>query len=176
MVAVPLPCNFLSTHLRLHHVFVEGAFLSSWAAGPLTSLTVQSISGPDPRKILRRHELVLPTHSVFLDSLMQMPVMESLLLSHCLLPLVTAFTAQTVSLACLHKLNIHDRVHRRQQVLDALDVPPMATIKVSCWSVCPPSEHDCLRVLPSLSAHSAERAATAATRALPLLLVHRRLH
>jgi F-box-like len=152
-VAVPLPHNFLSTHPRLRRVFVEGAFLSSWAAGPLTTLTALSISAPDPRKTIDRTELILPTHDVFLDCLMQMPALETLLFAHCLPPLATGFTTRTVRLARLRTLNIHDRVDRCRQVLDALDIPPTTTIKVSCWSVFPPSEHDCLRVLPSLSAH-----------------------
>jgi hypothetical protein len=48
-VAVPLPRNFFSTHPHLRRVFIEGAFLSSWAAGLLTSLTVLSISASDSR-------------------------------------------------------------------------------------------------------------------------------
>ena len=152
-VTVPLPRNFLETHPRLRRVVIEGAFLSGWAARPLTALTVLSISAPDPRKVVERSELVVPTHDEFLDCLLQMPALESLLLVHCLPPLATAFSTRTVRLASLRTLSIHDRVDRCRQVLDALDIPPSTTIKVSCWSVCPPSEHDCLRVLPSLSAH-----------------------
>ena len=44
----------------------------------------------------------------------------------------------------LRTTDIRDRVDSCRQVLDALDVPPTTSIKISCWSVCPPSEHDCL--------------------------------
>ena len=34
-------------------------------------------------------------------------------------------------------------------MLDALDVPPTTSIKVTCWSVCPEPERGCLRTPPS---------------------------
>jgi hypothetical protein len=156
-VVVPLPPNFLATHPRLRRLNVNGAILSSWATPPgglpLSSLTHLSILAPDPRKIVERAELVVPTHSEFLDCLSQMPALESLVLSHCLPPFATAYSTRTVPLPQLRFLNFHDRVDRCRQALDALNISPKATIKISCWSVCPPSEHDCLRILPSLSAH-----------------------
>jgi uncharacterized membrane protein YgcG len=156
-VVVPLPRNFLATHPRLCRLNVNGAFLSSWATPPgglpLSSLTHISILAPDPRKIVERTELVAPTHDEFLDCLSQMPALESLILSHCLPPFATAYSTRTIPLPNLRSINFHDRVDRCRQAIDALNIPPNTTIKISCWSVCPPSEHDCLRILPSLSAH-----------------------
>ena len=156
-VAVPLPRNFLATHPRLRRLNVHGAFLSSWATPaeglPLSSLTYLSICAPDPRKIVERADLVVPTHNEFLDCLSQMPALDTLLLSHCLPRFATSYSTRTVPLPHLRSLYFHDRVDRCRQALDALAVPTTTTIKVSCWSICPPSEHDCLRILPSLSAH-----------------------
>jgi len=48
-VAVPLPSDFLTTHSRLHHLFVNGTVLSSWAIAsgvPLASLTLLSVHAP----------------------------------------------------------------------------------------------------------------------------------
>ena len=156
-VVVPLPPNFLATHPRLRRLNVNGAFLSNWATPsgglPLSSLTHLSILAPDPRKIVERAELVVPTHDEFLDCLSHMPALESLILSHCLSPFSTAYSTRTIPLPNLRSLNFHDRVDRCRQAFDALSIPPNTTIKISCWSVSPPSEHDCLRILPSLSAH-----------------------
>ena len=156
-VAVPLPSNFLATHPRLRRLFVDGALLSSWAIAPgvpLASLTLLSICAPDPRRApIERAEFVVPPLDEFLDSLLHMPALETITLSHCLPSFARAFSQRTVPLPHLRTINIHDRVDRCRQVLDALDVPPTTIIKISCWSVCPPSEHDCLRILPSLSAH-----------------------
>ena len=156
-VAVPLPSNFLATHPRLRHLFVDGAHLSSWAIAPgvpLASLTLLSIHAPDPRRTsIERVDLVVPPLDEFLNSLLHMPALETITLSHCLPSFAKAYSQRTVPLPHLRTIDICDRVDTCRQVLDALDVPPTASIKVSCWSVCPPSEHDCLRILPSLSAH-----------------------
>jgi len=154
-IAVSLPRNFLATHPRLRRIIIDGAFLSSWAVPtqPLASLTLLNIGVPDPRKFLERAEVILPTHAEFLDCLLGMPALETLVLEHCLPPFATAYSTRVVPLPRLRALNIHDRVDRCRQVLDALDLPYTATIRVSCWSICPPSEHDCLRILPSLSVH-----------------------
>lgn len=156
-VVVPLPRNFLATHPRLRRLNINGAFLSSWATPPgglpLSSLTYLSILAPDPRKIVEHAELVVPMHDEFLGYLSQMPALESLILSHCLPPFATAYSTRTISLPNLRSLNFHDRVDRCRQAFDALSIPPNTTIKISCWSICPPSKHDCLRILPSISAH-----------------------
>jgi hypothetical protein len=164
-VPVPLPHNFLSTHQRLRRLIVDGAHIASWAISPsppLPLLTFLNVSAPDPRKtsssLAETAELVHPPPlNEFLDSLAHMPALENVTLSHCLPPLARAYSPRAVSLPHLRTFSIHDRVDRCRQVLDALDIPPTTTIKVSCWSVCPPSEHDCLRVLPSLSAHLCRR-------------------
>ncbi|KAI9463936.1 hypothetical protein F5148DRAFT_1286004 [Russula earlei] len=154
-VPVPLPPNFLATHPRLRCVIVDGAFLSCWVvpAQSLASLTLLSICAPDPRKFMERTELVVPKHDEFFGCLVAMPALETIVLAHCLPSFAPSYSSHAVPLAHLRTLSIHDRVDRCRQVLDALDLPPMTTIKVLCWSVRPPSEHDCLRVLPSLSAH-----------------------
>jgi len=163
-VPVPLPHNFLFTHPRLRRLIVDGAHLASWTvspAPPLTALTLLNVCAPDPRKtssIAESAELVQPPPlDKFLDCLAHMPALVTVALSHCLPLLARGYSPRTVSLLHLRTLSIHDRVDRCRQVLDALDVPPMTTIKVTCWSVCPPSEHDYLRVLPSLSAHLCQR-------------------
>ena len=156
-VAVPLPSNFLATHPHLRRLSVDGALLSSWAiapGAPLASLTFLSIHAPDPRKTsIERANLIVPTLDEFLDSLLHMPALETVTLSHCLPSFARAYSQRTAPLPHLRTIDIHDRVDRCQQVVDALDVPPTAIIKVSCWSVRPVSELDCLRILPSLSAH-----------------------
>ena len=165
-VPVPLPRNFLATHPRLHRLTVDGALLSSWAVGPgapLAVLTRLNVFAPDPRKATERAELVLPPLDEFLDALSHMPALEAIALYHCLPPFDPSYSTHAVPLPHLRTLNFHDRVDRCRQVLDALDVPPTTTIKVSCWSACPPSEHDCLRILPSLSAHLCRPKSTAST-------------
>ena len=156
-LGVALPLNFFATHPRLRRVNVNGAYVSNWTTPPgglpLSSLTHLSISPPDPRKTSERGNPVVPTHDEFLDCVSQMPALETLVLSHCLAPFAATYSTRTVPLPHLRIINFHDRVDRCRQALDALDFPPTTTIKISCWSICPPSEHDCLRILPSLSAH-----------------------
>ena len=152
---IALPDNFLATHPRLRLVYLDQAFLASWAPGPhtLTQLVAFSIVAPDPRHAASRAASALPTREQLLECLSLMPVLETLYLEHCLPAFVPAFSPRTVSLPRLKVATLADRVDRCRQVLDALDVPPAARVVVRCWSVCRPSELDCLRILPSLAAH-----------------------
>lgn len=152
---IALPDNFLSTHPRLRRIYLEQAFLASWAPGlqPLTQLVAFSIVAPHTRNAASRAATVVPTRGQLLECLSMMPVLEVLCLEHCLPAFVPAFSPCSVSLPRLRVATLADRVDRCRQVLDMLDIPPATTIVVRCWSVCPPSELDCLRILPSLAAH-----------------------
>ncbi len=152
---IALPDNFLATHSRLHRLILEEAFLASWVPGPgpLTQLVILTIAAPDPRHATSRAASVLPTREQLLECLSLMPVLEVLCLKHCLPAFVPAFSPCTVSLPYLRMATLADRVDRCRQVFDALDIPPETIITVRCWSVSPPSELDCLRILPSLAAH-----------------------
>ncbi|KAI9449012.1 hypothetical protein BJY52DRAFT_1228020 [Lactarius psammicola] len=152
---IALPDNFLATHPRLRRLVIEEAFLASWVpgTGPLKQLVTLSIAAPDPRHAASRAASVLPTHEQLLECLELMPVLEVLCIEHCLPAFVSTFSSRTVSLPHLRVATLADRVDRCRQVLDALDVPPATIVTVRCWSVSPPSELDCLRILPSLAAH-----------------------
>ena len=154
-VPIALPDNFLATHPRLRRVYLEQAFLASWVPGPhpLTQLVAFTIVAPHPRHAASRAASSLPTREQLLECLSLMPVLEILCLEHCLPVFVPAFSPRSVSLPQLKMATLADRVDRCRQVLDALDVPPSTRLIVHCWSVSPPSELDCLRILPSLTAH-----------------------
>jgi hypothetical protein len=89
-IVVPLPSNFLTTHPRLHCLFVDGALLSSWTIAPgvpLASLMHLSICAPDPRRApIERAELVVPPLDEFFNSLLHMLVLETITLSHSFRP------------------------------------------------------------------------------------------
>ncbi|KAH9035678.1 hypothetical protein EDB84DRAFT_1484778 [Lactarius hengduanensis] len=165
-----LPENFLATHPRLRRLVLEEAALTSWVPGPrpLTRFVTLTIAAPDPRHALSRATSVVPTREHLLECLSLMPVLEVLCLEHCLPAFVSAFSPCTVSLPHLRVVTLADRVDRCRQVLDALDVPPAAVITVRCWSVSPPSELDCLRVLPSLATHLSRSTGSGGPRALAL--------
>ncbi|KAI9435821.1 hypothetical protein H4582DRAFT_2079450 [Lactarius indigo] len=152
---IALPENFLETHPRLRRLVLEEAFLASWVPGPhpLTQFVTLTITAPDPRHALSRAATVLPKREQLLECLSLMPALEVLCLEHCLPAFVPAFSPCTVSLPHLRIVTFADRVDRCRQVLDALDIPPAAMITVRCWSISPPSELDCLRILPSLAVH-----------------------
>ncbi|KAH9176104.1 hypothetical protein EDB89DRAFT_201167 [Lactarius sanguifluus] len=167
---IALPENFLATHPRLRRLVLEEAFLSSWVPGPcpLTQFVRLTIVAPDPRHALSRATSVVPTREQLLECLSFMPVLEVLCLEHCLPAFVSAFSPRTVSLPHLRVLTLEDRVDRCRQVLEALDFPPAAVITVRCWSVSPPSELDCLRILPSLATHLSRSAGSGGPHALTL--------
>ena len=152
---IALPDNFLATHPRIRHLYLEQAFLASWAPGPgpLTRLVSITVSAPDPRHAPTRAATVVPTREQLLECLSLMPVLEVLCLEHCLPAFVPTFSTRTVPLPHLRAATLVDRVDRCRQLLDALDVPPAAKLTVRCWSASPPSDLDTLRILPSLSAH-----------------------
>ena len=152
---IALPDNFLATHPRLGYIYLDQASLASWAPGPhpLTQLVTFSVVAPDPRHAATRAASALPTREQLLECLSFMPVLEILRLEYCLPTFVPTFSPRTVSLPHLKVATLADRVDRCRQVLDALDVPPVARVVVRCWSVSRPSELDCLRILPSLVAH-----------------------
>ncbi|KAI0262780.1 hypothetical protein BC834DRAFT_374372 [Gloeopeniophorella convolvens] len=150
---VPIPENFLSTHPRLRKLSLLWTFLSDWTACSLPLLTALNIDAPDPQNFLDRRNLVLPSHEQFLDCMQQMPALETVHLSHCLPPLSPMYSTRTVSLQNLKSLFVRDRVDRCRQVIEALDFPESTSIAVHCWSPLPPSEYDCLRIVPTLSQH-----------------------
>jgi hypothetical protein len=152
---IALPDNFLATHPRLRRLVLENAFFSSWALGsyPLAQLVFLTIIAPDPRHVADSSTLVLPTREQLLDCLFLMPALQELRLEHCLPDIASTYSPRTVSLLHLRTLTAYDCVDRCYQVFSQLDIPPMATMKVCCWSTHPHSELDCLRILPLLSAH-----------------------
>lgn len=154
---IALPDNFLATHPRLRRVVLENATLSSWALGShtLSQLSFLTIVAPNPRRITdsSSESVVLPTLEQFLDCLLLMPALQELRLEHCLPSISPTYSPRTVSLPDLHTLTVRDCVDRCYQVLSRLDILPTATMKVKCWSTHPPSELDCLHILPLLSAH-----------------------
>ncbi|KAH9064387.1 hypothetical protein EDB87DRAFT_1321589 [Lactarius vividus] len=167
---IALPENFLATHPRLRRLVLEEAFLSSWVPGPrpLTQFVTLTITAPDPRHALPRAASVVPTREQLLECLSLMPVLEVLCLEHCLPAFVSAFSPCTVSLPHIRVVTLADRVDRCRQVLDALDIPPAAVITVRCWSVSPPSELDCLRIIPSLATHLSRSTGSGGPHALGL--------
>ena len=152
---ITLPGNFLATHPYLRRVVLENAYLSSWAFGPrpLAQLVVLTIIAPDPRRNTDSSALVPPTREQLLDCLLLMPALQELRLEHCLPHIASTYSRRNLSLPHLRALTVHDSVDRCYQLLSQLSMPPIATMKVCCWSTHPHSELDCLQILPLLSAH-----------------------
>jgi len=142
---------------HLHHLTINGALFSIWVVGPgvpLQALMHLNIFAPDPHKAIEHTELVLPPLNEFLNTLKHMPMLEAIAFCHCLLPFDLSYLTWTVPPPPhLCMVNFHDCIDRCQQVLDTFNILPTTTIKVFCLSGCPPSEQDCLCILPSLSTH-----------------------
>ena len=144
---ISLPYNFLATHPRLRRVVLENAFLSSWSPGPhpLSQLVALIVTAPVPSTAAS----TMPTRKQLLECLLLMPALEELNLANCLPPFtpISVSSPRTVNLPRLRTLTLQDCVDRCHQVLQFINMPATANVKIILPDFGFPL------VLKSLSAH-----------------------
>jgi len=93
--------------------------------------------------------------------------------------LSSVYSTRTVPLRLIYILNFHECVGRCRLILVELNASPATAVEVFCWSICPPSEHDCglpyVSSLPSLHT-SAVRARVEPPATPPLAVAVGALH
>ncbi|KAI0297862.1 hypothetical protein B0F90DRAFT_1818956 [Multifurca ochricompacta] len=126
--------NFLLTHLRLRRLLIEGASLSSWSGRrPLTQLTVLNIHAPSSRKLLVNveHQQQQFAHTTDARGTLRLFAADAGLANHLSCSLPPAFLKGILDANCAPPAPLC------RLVLNSLDIPPSAMIRVSCCPICP---------------------------------------
>ncbi len=139
-------------HPHLYHLTIDSTLLSSWAVSPgplLTVLICLNIFVPNLYKATEHTKLILLPLDKSLNTLRHMPALEAIMLYYCLLLFNPSYSTCTVPLLHLHTLNFHNHIDRCSTHL-IYCLQNNKSLLLVCLSA---SQHNCLHILPLLSAY-----------------------